>query len=308
MEQLDRVLSAFPLVINTVPSLLLDEKRLNRLAPKALVLDLASKPGGDDVGDTDVRGRAMDKEKLYWIIGLMAVAAVSLIHLYLQAPRQPVILTYQSAEPVITEAAAAEMTAAESTQTQTETESAPAQTYTETAESCTTAPPAPNRNLNTATAEELMRVEGIGAVLAAEIIAYRTKCGGFIRSTQLTEINGIGAVLAARILSEFEIPDAQPEPEVIAPAALDADSVPDAEQPQPAGPFDVNTVTREELLTIPGMDETLADAILATRERLDCYHGIYEVMYAEPDGVYFEDVLRDWLYVADDPLSRQPND
>lgn len=51
MEQLDGVLPAFPLVINTVPSLLLDGKRLARLAPKALVLDLASKPGGDGVGD-----------------------------------------------------------------------------------------------------------------------------------------------------------------------------------------------------------------------------------------------------------------
>ena len=46
------MLGGFPLVINTVPAMLLDEKRLRLLKPKALVLDLASKPGGDDGGDT----------------------------------------------------------------------------------------------------------------------------------------------------------------------------------------------------------------------------------------------------------------
>ena len=49
---LDAVLPEFPLIINTVPAMVLGEKQLDLLKPDALVLDLASKPGGDDAGDT----------------------------------------------------------------------------------------------------------------------------------------------------------------------------------------------------------------------------------------------------------------
>ena len=51
MQLLDDVLGKFPLIINTVPAMLLDAQRLHLVQPKALVLDLASKPGGDDAGD-----------------------------------------------------------------------------------------------------------------------------------------------------------------------------------------------------------------------------------------------------------------
>lgn len=51
MEQLGSVLGNFSLIVNTVPALLLGPAELAKLRPQALVLDLASKPGGDDVGD-----------------------------------------------------------------------------------------------------------------------------------------------------------------------------------------------------------------------------------------------------------------
>ena len=51
MKALDEVLGAFPLIINTVPAMLLDERRLRMVSEKALILELASKPGGDDAGD-----------------------------------------------------------------------------------------------------------------------------------------------------------------------------------------------------------------------------------------------------------------
>ena len=50
MEQLGSVLGDFPLIINTVPAMLLGAAELKQIRPQALVLDLASKPGGDDVG------------------------------------------------------------------------------------------------------------------------------------------------------------------------------------------------------------------------------------------------------------------
>jgi competence ComEA-like helix-hairpin-helix protein len=47
-------------------------------------------------------------------------------------------------------------------------------------------------NLNEATIEELMKVKGIGHVLAGRVISYRDKYGPFGRVEDIKEIKGIG--------------------------------------------------------------------------------------------------------------------
>jgi competence protein ComEA len=47
-------------------------------------------------------------------------------------------------------------------------------------------------NLNTATAEELETLEGVGPVTAADIIEYRTQNGGFRTVDDLDQVSGIG--------------------------------------------------------------------------------------------------------------------
>ena len=49
-EQLKGWLCGYDLVVNTVPARVLDEEALRDLKPGCLVIDLASKPGGADVG------------------------------------------------------------------------------------------------------------------------------------------------------------------------------------------------------------------------------------------------------------------
>lgn len=51
MQRLADVLGTFPLIVNTVPAMLLDAEMLRLVRSDALILDLASKPGGDDAGD-----------------------------------------------------------------------------------------------------------------------------------------------------------------------------------------------------------------------------------------------------------------
>jgi competence protein ComEA len=48
-------------------------------------------------------------------------------------------------------------------------------------------------NINTASAEELMRIPGIGPTLAARMIEYRRKHGRFKRSQEIIIVRGMSA-------------------------------------------------------------------------------------------------------------------
>ena len=47
-------------------------------------------------------------------------------------------------------------------------------------------------NINTATAEELTKLPGVGEVLAQRIVDYRTEHGPFRRAEELMQVSGIG--------------------------------------------------------------------------------------------------------------------
>ena len=63
--------------------------------------------------------------------------------------------------------------------------------------------PLPPLNINTATAEELEELNGIGSVLAQRIIDYRTANGPFETVEELLEVKGIGESTLARFREEI---------------------------------------------------------------------------------------------------------
>lgn len=60
-------------------------------------------------------------------------------------------------------------------------------------------------DLNTATVEELMSVNGIGEGRARAIIAYRDKIGSYTSVEQLMEIDGFGESLYLQVAAYFTV-------------------------------------------------------------------------------------------------------
>jgi competence protein ComEA len=61
------------------------------------------------------------------------------------------------------------------------------------------AAPAGKININTATAQQLETLPGVGAKLAARIVEYRQKAGGFKSAQELMNVQGVGEKNFARI-------------------------------------------------------------------------------------------------------------
>lgn len=63
------------------------------------------------------------------------------------------------------------------------------------------------KDLNTASAEDLKEINGIGDKLSQRIIRYRTKIGGFISDIQLKDIYGLDYEVEQRIKNQFAVKD-----------------------------------------------------------------------------------------------------
>ena len=61
------------------------------------------------------------------------------------------------------------------------------------------------QDINTATAEELKTMNGIGEILSARILKFRTALGGFIVNDQIYDVYGLDSVVAQRLLRRFSV-------------------------------------------------------------------------------------------------------
>ena len=139
-------------------------------------------------------------------------------------------------------------------------------------------------NLNTATAEELDAVPGIGPARAESIVAYRTQNGPFRTVRDLESVSGIGPRNIEPMLpyltvdgttmvtlSGGGVTDPAREASVErSPPAIEAATV--------AALINLNTATAEELESLKGIGPTLAARIVTYREEYGPFQTVEDVM------------------------------
>lgn len=110
-------------------------------------------------------------------------------------------------------------------------------------------------DLNKATSEQLQKVNGIGVALSDRIIKYRNKfVGGFISDVQLQDIYGLSPEVIERITNDFTV-----------------------KTPRPIQKLNLNTATKDQLVTIQHIDYEIAHYIIEQRILRDGFKSLDEL-------------------------------
>ncbi len=130
-------------------------------------------------------------------------------------------------------------------------------------------------DINTATADELQTLTGIGAAMAQRIIDYRAEHGPFTCADDLLAVKGIGEATLDKFRDRITFSAVDPSEHDHIPSQADetAEESPpnqDQETPQPDEPqqnalIDINTATADELQTLTGIGPVLAQRIIDYR-------------------------------------------
>lgn len=146
--------------------------------------------------------------------------------------------------------------------------SKPISTYTNSLKSF-----AQKQDLNTATAQQLQKVYGVGEALSQRIIKYRNKFkGGFVADIQLQEVYGLTSEVIENILKEFTV-----------------------KTPRPINKINLNIATVEELVTIPHMDYDLAHDIIEQRQLRDGFKSMDELTKVKDFPIDKLDIIKLYL-------------
>lgn len=183
-----------------------------------------------------------------------------------------------------TDAAVVTTTSVKRTRTSTKSAASPS---AEVSTVATTAVDIPlHININTATAEELEKLTGIGPHISAEIVAYRESCGGFMNIDEIKNVKGIGDAVFENIrmfiyvdspyypedFAEPDEPDEPYQPEEPTEPELRLEDV---------IPIDLNSADIETLMLLPYVDEPIAERIIELRGQLRGFNHVYELLIVE---------------------------
>lgn len=135
-------------------------------------------------------------------------------------------------------------------------------------------------NINTATAEQLQALPGIGPVTAENIVSFREQYGPFLSVEELLDVDNIGPKTLADIIDLITV-DGSSE----LPADLPTDKV------------NINTATAEQLQTLKYIGQAKADAIIAYRTKHGPFLSIEDLLKVDGIGEKTLNEIRDFITV-----------
>jgi len=157
-------------------------------------------------------------------------------------------------------------------------------------------------NINTAGHDELMALDGIGENIASAIIEYRDTYGDFRNRDELKNVDGIGEAKLAGIYDFIfveneiyisdDIPESCDESEVYEePTEEYTEYYEEYSEPEQTTEvtenasenimINLNTASKEDLIKLPYVDESIADDILKLRDTIQYFSHPYELLMVE---------------------------
>lgn len=129
-------------------------------------------------------------------------------------------------------------------------------------------------DLNTATALQLQKVNGIGESFSKRIIAYRSKNQGFISEVELSLIWGLTPEVILRIKEQFVV-----------------------KTPRKIKTFNLNKASRDELVTIPYIDYEIANNIIEERILREGFSKFEDLTKVEQFPVKKIEIIKLYLFL-----------
>ena len=145
-------------------------------------------------------------------------------------------------------------------------------------------------DINVADVQELMKLNGIGEVIAGEIVNYREQNEGFANIEEIMNVYGIGEAKFENIRDYIyvqnpvyyveKVPEEIPEPEK-EPEFFQEEEPPTEITLADIAPININTASIEELILLPNVNEQIAQDIITLRESIGGFSHVYELLYVE---------------------------
>ncbi|WP_147678962.1 ComEA family DNA-binding protein [Algibacter pacificus] len=134
---------------------------------------------------------------------------------------------------------------------------------------------AQKQDLNTATALQLQKVNGIGEALSNRIVKFRNKFkGGFIADIQLEDVYGLSPEVIQKLKQEFTV-----------------------KTPPEVQKINLNTATVNQLVTIQHIDYNLAHSIIEQRTLREGFNTLNELLKVKDFPVNKLEIIKLYLQI-----------
>ena len=134
---------------------------------------------------------------------------------------------------------------------------------------------AEKQDLNTATKQELQKVNGVGEYYSERIIKFRnTFKGGFIADIQLQDIYGLTPEIIEKITQQFTV-----------------------KTPRSIKKINLNTATIDELVTVQHIDYDLAHQIIEQRQLREGYKSLSELTKVKDFPINKIEIIKLYLFL-----------